>query len=176
MAVKEPAIDLDGLYQLALSGQCLAQLEDELYQLKRLIKANYEFKDFLEDNFVPLSSKKKFVAEIMPPDSSALFKELVNYLLEIGRADWFHRLSDLFSQTVAQKTGQVILEVYSPFPLNQDFLARIQEQLKPVLRSGLIIKNVVNPDLIAGLMFKIGDLIIDASLKQKLNLLKKALA
>lgn len=176
MAVKEPAIDLDGLYQLAFQAQCIDQLEDELYQLKRLVKANYEFKDFLEDNFVPLSTKKKFLAEIMPAGTSTLFQELVNHLLEIGRADWFHRLSDLFSQTVAQKTGRVLLEVYSPFPLSGDFLRQIQERLKPAMRSGLIIKNVVNPDLIAGLMFKIGDLIIDASLRQKLNLLKKALA
>lgn len=176
MPVKEPALDFDELYQLALAGQCVYQLENELYQLKRLIKSNYDLKVFLENTFVPVSSKRKLVAEIVPAETTVIFTELINYLLEIGRADWFHRLSDIFSQTVATKTGQAIVEVFSPGPLEENFLEKIRQTIGSRIKTGLIIKNIVNPDLIGGLMFKIGDLIIDASLRQKLYLLEKALA
>ena len=61
--------------------------------------------------------------------------------------------------------------------LSDEQLAKIKSKIMQKTGAGeVLVKNIVDPKLIAGIQIKMGDTIIDANIKNKLTQLKRKLA
>lgn len=80
-----------------------------------------------------------------------------------------------FRAELAKRRGETTAEVTSAAPLSADQAAALKEALKASTGKTVNISAKVDPDLIGGLIVKIGSRMIDTSLKTKLNSLKFAM-
>ncbi|MBA5776966.1 F0F1 ATP synthase subunit delta [Stappia sp. F7233] len=80
-----------------------------------------------------------------------------------------------FRVALAQRRGETTAEVTSAAPLSADQVAALKDALKASTGKTVNISAKVDPDLIGGLIVKIGSRMIDTSLKTKLNSLKFAM-
>lgn len=71
--------------------------------------------------------------------------------------------------------GEAIAEVISAVPLDDAQLAQLKSSLSSEAAGNVVISAKVDPDLIGGLVVKLGSRMIDASVRNKLNNLKTAM-
>ena len=75
----------------------------------------------------------------------------------------------------ARQRGEVTAEVASAHPLTADQLASLNETLRASAGKDVNIITKVDPNLLGGLVVKMGSRMIDSSLRTKLTSLKTAM-
>jgi len=78
-----------------------------------------------------------------------------------------------FNTLVDDAESILHVEVTSAVELNESILAKLKEKLDSLLDYNIQIKNKVDEEIIAGIVLKIEDYIIDGSLLYELNSLKQ---
>jgi len=85
------------------------------------------------------------------------------------------KILDLVDAEYAQTENQVFTKVFSAEALQPGALQEIETQLKNRLKKEILLKNIVKSG-ITSIIVKAGDQIIDLSLENKANKLKKVLS
>ncbi len=78
------------------------------------------------------------------------------------------RLSD-------ERAGLVRAEVASARPLTEDYVRRLQGELEKMTGKKVALERKVDPSLIGGVVTRVGDVVIDGSIKSRLEDLKSHL-
>ncbi len=80
-----------------------------------------------------------------------------------------------FRRLAADHRGETTAEVVTAHPLNDDQLAALRQQLRTRAGRDVTIDATVDPDILGGLVVKLGSQLIDASIRTKLNRLASAM-
>lgn len=80
-----------------------------------------------------------------------------------------------FGQIAAAHRGEVSAEVASAHPLDDAQVAALTEKLKARTGKSIKLKTSVDPDILGGLVVKIGSQMIDSSIRTRLNSLAQAM-
>ena len=76
-----------------------------------------------------------------------------------------------------RENGILEAEVESAYPLNDEISGKITKEIKEKYGAKeVILNNKINKDIKGGIIIKIGDEVIDSSVKKQLKMLKQALA
>ena len=103
---------------------------------------------------------------------------LVNFiatLAENRRLILLPEISRLFDLAKSQDDGVKEAVVYSAFPIGDAQVAELVQQLEPRFATRLTARVVVDPSLIGGVRVAIGDQVLDASVRGKLDAMAVAL-
>ncbi|HTB72937.1 MAG TPA: ATP synthase F1 subunit delta, partial [Polyangiaceae bacterium] len=73
------------------------------------------------------------------------------------------------------RKGLLRAEVTTAAPLSDAYYARLQAQLEAMTGKKVVVDRRTDPDLIAGVVTRIGDRILDGSLRTRLSSLRDAL-
>ena len=71
--------------------------------------------------------------------------------------------------------GLTDVDVRVASDLDESLRKEIQDQLRKTLGTEPVLRMIVDPSLIAGMVIKVGDRVYDGSLKTQLNLARKAM-
>ena len=80
-----------------------------------------------------------------------------------------------FRRLAADHRGETTAEVVTARPLNDDQLAALKQQLRARAGRDVTIDAEVDPDILGGIVVKLGSQQIDASIRTKLNRLALAM-
>jgi F-type H+-transporting ATPase subunit delta len=80
-----------------------------------------------------------------------------------------------FAAIAAAQRGEVTAEVTSAHPLNDDQIAQLATRLKAREGKEVKIKASVDPEILGGLVVRIGSRQIDGSIRTRLNTLAQAM-
>ena len=92
-----------------------------------------------------------------------------------GRKSQLQPVIRAFKKLAAQHRGETSAEVVSAHALSDDQIDRLKSQLKARVGGDVAIDARIDPDILGGLIVKVGSQMIDASLKTKLNRLALAM-
>jgi F-type H+-transporting ATPase subunit delta len=101
-----------------------------------------------------------------------------NFLGVLARNGRKGQLGDvirLFRRLAAESRGETTAEVISAHALSDDQLSALKTQLKARAGRDVTIDARTDPDILGGLIVKMGSQMIDSSLKTKLNRLAQAM-
>lgn len=126
-----------------------------------------------------------------PKVSAALLKELlqdvlgarlndkrtnfIDALLEAERLDLAPEIAELFERKKASSEGVVDIAVESAFELSAAERSRIADAVRSRIGKDCEVSATVNPDLIGGAVIRVGDSVIDISLRGRLQALSQRL-
>jgi len=176
MVRKEFEINLDEIAERAGRIGRLEKLEEELYFFARLVNTNYELKTTLENIGTQTTQKKEIIREIMPGETSDLFFEIVDNLIEAEKFNQLYKITSTFSEKVAQYQNVSLGELITAIPVSEHFVKKVQLKLSGLAGGKIRLKNFVDSDLVGGLVVKLkGGRIIDTSIRRKLEELKNCL-
>ena len=103
-------------------------------------------------------------------------RNLVRLLVERGRLAVLARVLDAYDRLADAHSGRVRAEVISAVPLGREQERRIREQLARALGGEVQTTVRQDPAVIGGLVVRIGDRVIDGSVRTRLRELQAALA
>lgn len=169
-------INLDEIIEKAGKSGELEKLEEEFYFFTRLVATNFELKTSLEDIATHTDQKKKIVRDLVPRETTDLFFEIIDALIEAEKIGELYQFSSQLSVKIAVKQNITLGELLTAHPITRELLKQIEAKIGGLSGQPVRLKNFVDPDLLGGLVIKLkSGKIIDTSVKQKLEELKNYL-
>ncbi len=152
----------------------LAAVRDQFATFSEAARAVPELEALLENPELDPRAKRD-VLEAVLKDVDELFRNFVLLTVEKGRATELEPIYHEFDQLVAVEEGRLDVELTTAYELSEkdarEILARIEQA------SGRKVEATrhVDPDLIGGLVLQAGSLRVDASVRGRLNRLRREL-
>lgn len=156
-----------------------AQLTPALVSLEELaeaIRTHHDLHSCLSNPAIQVDNRKKVLDEFLVKMTVIdQVKQLCHVLLERGRIGILPEVAQVFQRYVDERLNQVTAWVSSALPLNEAQEAQLKTSLTRQSGKTVQLRCSVDPDLIGGVVAKIGGKVFDGSLRTRLANLKKVL-
>jgi len=163
------------ILELAKAEGELARIGDELFRIARAFESSNELREALTDPRLPVERKKAVVDDLLGDKTSSLAVNLVNFVVGLGRASDLPAIADRLAERAAGERNKVIAEVRSATELDEKTIARLAESLGKATGKDVEIKTVVDPSVIGGVVARVGDVVIDGTVRHRLEEIRDTL-
>src|SRR4051812_6583 len=147
--------------------------------LDALNQALLDSKDFAELIASPLVSRdeagKAFAALTPQLGLDTITANFLGVLARNGRKKELRSVIRAFKRLAAEHRGETTADVITARPLNDDQMAALKAQLRTRAGRDVAIDATVDPEILGGIVVKLGSQQIDASIRTKLNRLAQAM-
>ncbi|AKX95239.1 ATP synthase subunit delta [Moorella thermoacetica] len=158
------------LFNIAREQGTAGEFANGLEEVSRTLAENSDFRRVLYHQLIPVREKQKLIDTIFP-DINPLLKNFLHLVLAKGRERALPEMAAQFRRLVDQAENILPVEVTSAITLREDILAGLKERLAGITRRNIRLSSRVNPELIGGVVIRLGDRVLDVSVKKKLELL-----
>ncbi|OGW80510.1 MAG: ATP synthase F1 subunit delta [Omnitrophica bacterium RIFCSPLOWO2_12_FULL_44_17] len=163
------------LFQIAenknLSDSALVELE----ALSAFFSKNSRAFALFDSPVINKSEKRALASKIFESNPESLVKKFLLVLIEKNRTELWPSISKHFSNLLNERKGLVEATIVAARSLSENIREKIRKALEARTRKTVIYKTRVEPDLIGGIQLRLGHLLIDGTLRTKLNELKREL-
>lgn len=163
----------EALFKVVQTEGELDRVEDELFRVGKLLEENYELKQALSDQNVDAASRIKMLQELLAGKAHPHTLSLVTFIVTQGRARQLPQILEQLSELAADARQSVLAEVRSAVPLDEDAQKRIAEALSKATGKKVSVKALVDESVVGGIYAKVGDTVIDGTIKRRLEQLKE---
>ena len=158
------------LYELSTEANSLDIVEKHVLLIIKLIKDSEDFNNLIKDPTVKqehLISVINKISENLKIEN--LFNNFMIFLIQKRRFFYLEKILTIFLEICSSKRGEIKAEIQSAKKLNQDEIKEITDDLTKNFGSKIKLKYKYDENLIGGLIIKIGSVMIDTSIKNKLQ-------
>lgn len=166
----------DALFGLAVAEGQLERVETELYALARAVEGSSELADALSDPRVPSDRLENLISELLSDRASPVTGEAVGLLVRMGRLGDLVGIADRLAEKAALSRGRQIAEVRSAVPLGSETVERLEGVLSGVVGHPVEVRVVIDPEVLGGLVARVGDLVVDGTVRSRMNQVRTLLA
>ena len=158
------------LYELSTEANSLDNIEQHSVAILKLIDSSKDFNDLIKD---PTENQKNLISiinkilENFKLDN--LLKNFMTFLIKKKRFFYIEKILKNFIEICSEKRGEVKAEIQSAKELSNEEINKITEDLAQNFRSKIKLNYKHNKSLIGGLIVKIGSIMVDTSIKNKLQ-------
>lgn len=165
------------LFALGKEHNNLLVLRDELNETWQIIKQHDELKKILFHHRVLPEDKKEILKQIFTNQLSGLTFNFLYLLIDKRREYFLEEIIQDFNRLVNREEEIAEVEVISAIKLSQELKENLKSKLGQLLGyKKIMIKESCDPGIIGGLVIKLGDYIIDGSIKKQLESLEERIA
>lgn len=163
------------LFEVAKSQQALAEIKSNFSEFVNLLKENKDLESLLGHPRVAIEDKKQLLGDLLK-ETHPFFVKFVQLMVDKGREGLFQSTYEVFVQLVNEQEGIAEATVYSATPLGQGELDQVAITFSGHIGKQVRVTNVVDENLIGGIVVRIGDRLYDGSIRGKLNRLSKSIS
>jgi len=164
----------DAAFSIARAEGTLAEVEDELFRLARVLESSDELRSTLTDPHLPATRRQQIVEDLLQGRATTTTVAIVSMIVGTGRAADLPKIADDLVQRSATESGTAVAEVRSAVALTEEQIARLTEALSARTERSITVKNIVDPTVMGGIVTQIGDSVLDGSVRSRLNQLRDA--
>ena len=164
----------EALLAVARSEGQLAEVEDELFRVARLLESNDELRTTLTDAQLPVSRRQQIVEDLLGGIADPATTALVSMVVGTGRARDLPAIIDELVKLSAAEGNKEVAEVRSAVDLTDDQKQRLAAALEAKIGKKVELKVIIDPTVLGGVVAQVGDTVIDGSIKTRLQQLKTA--
>jgi F-type H+-transporting ATPase subunit delta len=161
------------LFELGDEKRSLREIKKELNEFVDFINTYTDLKKILFHPRVLAEDKKNIIKRIFSSDISTTVLNFLNILIDKRREKYIELIVREFNKMVNIREGILEVELVSAIDVPDDLKERLRDKLKGFLNKEIIFKDRLEPSIIGGLILKIGDQVIDGSIRHSLNFLKE---
>jgi F-type H+-transporting ATPase subunit delta len=164
------------LYELAESQSALDQVADDLRGLDALINESADLNRMVRSPVISRDEQGKAMRAILDQaGASELTKNFVGVAAANRRLFAISDIIKGYLQILAGRRGEVTAHVTSATPLSDKQTAELESVLKRSMGGNVSINAKVDPDLLGGLVVRLGSRMVDSSIRTKLQQLRLAM-
>lgn len=164
-----------GLFEIARGEGQLERVEGELFHIARALEGSQELSGTLGDATVPLERRGAIVADLIGGRAAELTVAVVDFLVGAGRIGDLPEIADGLAAASAASRSREIAEIRSAVELDAETVARLQQALSRATKKEIDVKVVVDPTIVGGIVARVGDTVIDGSVRRRFDSLRQAL-
>ena len=157
------------LYKVAEEKDKVEEYLEDLRKICDIIDNNKEFYEVIKYPQRSTKQKKKIFNDVF---KGKIDEELLSFLLiliEKGRILYLRQKLHQMEQIHLEKENKVVAEVKSVIELTEDQTLKLKEKLEKKYNKTVIIKHEIDKSIIGGLYVRVGNDVIDGSVKSRLE-------
>jgi len=166
----------NALFEMAQAESVSSRVEEELYRLRELLKKNPDLLEFLKDPTIQHEGKRKALGELFQGRVHPLVLNMLITLSDQDRAGRVLHIIEEFSGRVASETEKISGEVSTVVPIDNETLQRLAAELSRITGKSVQLFQKTDPSILGGAIIKVGEQVIDGSLRRRLTQIKERLA
>jgi F-type H+-transporting ATPase subunit delta len=164
------------MFSVAEAEDALDEVEDELFRFARALEREHGFRDALTDPALPADRKRALLTEVLGERVNPVTVNLLGFIVEQGRARDLGAIVDELVALAAERRQSAVAEVRTAIPLDGAHRDRLAEALERATGRKIELKVVVDPTVVGGVVARIGDQVIDGSVRRRLELARERLS
>ena len=147
----------------------------DLQTVEESITSVKEMANFLSHPVIPVFEKKDMVKSVFEGKINNDVLNLLYILLEKNKINLLSTILYCFEESMDEAKNILKVGVVSAAEIDEDLKHKLQEKLESKLNKSVKFDFETKPEIIAGVVLKIQDKVIDGSMAAKLEGFKKAL-
>jgi F-type H+-transporting ATPase subunit delta len=163
------------LFEAAHETERLEAVSGDLGALSAALDESPELAQFLANPQVEPGAKGD-VLERVAEGADELVRNFLRLLAEKGRAGELAAIHDEFASLVDEARGRIAVDLTTAYELSDEEAAAIAGKIEQASGREVEVTRKVDPALIGGMILQAGSLRVDASVRGRLNGLRRELA
>lgn len=161
------------LYEVAEEKNKVDEYMNDLKEVCDIIYGNKDFYEIIKHPQISTVRKKKTFKNIF---EGKIDDELLSFLMILIEKDRILYLKEKLNQMEKihrERNNTLLAEVKSVVPLTEDEVQRLIEKLEKKYSKKILLKQELDNSIIGGLFVRVGDDVIDGTIKAKLDDMKQ---
>jgi F-type H+-transporting ATPase subunit delta len=165
----------NALLALANEKQQAEVIGQELKDIATVIDASPSFGAFLRDPAVSIVDQQKLLNNVFAGKVNPLVHNTLGVMANKGRLGLVREVIDAYHDLLDEQLGKIEVDVTVARRLDGPELENVRQRISAALKKDVVIHQYVDENIIGGLVIRVQDKLIDASVKSQLDTLKKKL-
>jgi F-type H+-transporting ATPase subunit delta len=161
------------LLEVARAEGHLAEVEDELFRFARTFDGSDDLRMALSNPSLPAERRVAVVEDLLGAKALQTSVALAEFVVSAGRAGDLPEIVDRFVELAAAERRKAVAEVRSAVALTDDQVERLRAALTKATGKDVEVKVVIDPSVLGGVVARVGDVVIDGSVRHRLEQLKE---
>ena len=165
------------LFELADNAKSLDQVAQDLTSFRKMANESHELSRLLASPVIGRDLQSKALLAVLDAAGiKGLTRSFVGTVAANGRARDLIAMATAFLAELASRRGETTASVTSAVPLSAQQLQQLSDTLRSVLGGAKVsIDARVEPEILGGLVVKVGSRLFDSSIRSKLQRLQLAM-
>jgi F-type H+-transporting ATPase subunit delta len=155
--------------------EVLSEIEDQLFRFERVVDASPDLAEVLQSPVLAAEIRLGVVSDLLAGRALEPARRLVVYLTRVGRPRDFVELLKSLVERVGREADLRVVVVRAVVALTAEQEERLSAALSLVVGQQLEVRVTVDPSVLGGFVATVGDTMIDASVRHRLDSLRERL-
>ena len=141
----------------------------ELLDITESVKCSGDLNKVMTSPVISNDEKKNVISKLFENTTNKVILNFLKLLIDKNRFSMLESITKEYKNEINRLNNLLSINVTSAIDLTENEKSAIKDKLSNILNKNIELEWATNPDIIAGLVFEVGDNIIDNSLRHKLQ-------
>ncbi len=160
------------LFEVASERGVLDTIREQLAQFADVLSTNHSVQTFFFSPYLSTDEKKEGLDRLVE-GAEETFMSFLETLVERHRMPELFHIRARYEELWDAEMKRLPVEVTSAVELDDAFVRDIGERIGTQTGNKIELTRVVDPDIVGGIVLRVGDFILDASIRNRLDQLRK---
>ncbi|MEK6250316.1 MAG: ATP synthase F1 subunit delta [Actinomycetota bacterium] len=165
----------EALFEVAKEKDKLDRIHDELNQFAEAVQGDRDLQIFFFSPYFSSAEKREGIESAV----SGADPKLLNFLellVEKHRMPVIFRIQRQFEDAWKEENRKLDVTVTSAVELDPEVVKRVGSEIEKQTGHSVELESTVNEDLLGGIVLQVGNMVLDASIRNRLEKLRKTVA
>jgi F-type H+-transporting ATPase subunit delta len=163
------------LLELADEQKSADALGLELFDLRRIVQDNPSAQEILSNPAIGVEEREQILERIFRNNVSPLLFNALGVMNKHGRLGLIAEVATAYATLLEKQQGRVNVDMTVAQRLSPEQFEKAKQRISAALGREAIIRQHEDANIIGGVVLKVGDKLIDASVKYQLEAMKQQL-
>jgi F-type H+-transporting ATPase subunit delta len=163
------------LFEVAQEQGKLDEVREQLGEFADALNENQEMQVFFFSPYFATQEKEEGLDKVVT-DAEPIFQNFLKLLIEKHRMPAVFRVRRTYDQMWQQENKLLPVEVTSAIELDEQTVKQIGDRIGEETGQKIELSARVEPDILGGLVVRVGNSIIDSSIRSRLEQLRRQVA
>lgn len=163
------------LFEVAQEHGLLDEVRDDLTAFAQALNDNRDFAVFFFSPYFSSEEKKDGLKRAVT-GAEPVFMNFLEALIERHRMPAIFRIRDRYQDMWEDERDLLPVEVTSAVALDKATIGSIGDRIGEQTKRTVELSSKVDPDILGGIVLRVGNVILDASIRNRLEQLRKQVA
>ncbi len=163
------------LFEVAVEHDALDEIREQLDEFADAMHANRDLAVFFFSPYFSVLEKKEALGKTVA-DANPEFQNFLEALIERHRMPAIFRIQTEFASLWDEERKLLPVQVVSAVEIDPATLKNLTDRIGKQVDRTIELTTEVDPDILGGIVLRVGNQILDASIKNRLEQLRKQVA
>ena len=164
----------EALYEAARSEGRLESTNRDLAAVHQALDESPVLRRFLANPAFAADAKRRVLAQ-MVAGGEGLVLNFLNVLVDHGRLDLLGDTAEAFGDRYRREQHELAVSLTTAVPIDDAQAESLRQRLESATGQAVTIRRTVDPSIIGGVVLRVRDLLVDASVRRRLDGLRLSL-